>query len=329
MNMWIWNLNTLISKYGSIDALISKLKAMNVKDVCIKYHEGSGPTTNDGTNFQSLFQNYVSYFKNAGFVVGTWGYNYFNHVQEEANMIIAALNESDYYLFDPEVDVSGKSNQAEQICQLIRQAHPNAIIGYSSFPIVDLHQDIPYSVFDKYCDFASPQIYWGEMEWNINTAIDKTISDHKAYGLNKPIYPSIQTYKLSSGDYDTYMKYGFDKTYAWSMDESDDVFENFCVTNPHCQATTVNKKVYVPTDTIVCYNDIPDGRAAGYLADCINCNAQWNDRKYDYSKYKDVICIGAGPFTDYCTKVITGSDRYETMQLTLNLINQIRKERGY
>jgi hypothetical protein len=221
MFTWIWQLDNLVNKYGGIDNLIGKLKSLNIKDVCIKFHEGASYS-----GFRDPFLKYKANFKNAGFKVGTWGYNYFNDTYTEGRIIIDALDNSDYYMFDPEVNVLNKFTAAETVCQAVRQAHPKSTIGYASFPIVSLHLDIPYSVFNKYCNFASPQAYWGEMQWDINTCIDKMLSDHKYYGLNLPIYPSIQTYNVSIDSYVAYTKYGFNYTGAWSFDEIDSTFES-------------------------------------------------------------------------------------------------------
>lgn len=232
MFIWIWQLEKQVQKYGSIEGVINKLKSLNINDVCIKYHEGSSPI-GAGEDYRAAFLKYKDTFKAAGFRVGTWGYNYFNNVQAEANLIIEATRNSDYYIFDPEVDVSGKFNQAEQVCQIVRNAEPNATIGYSSFPIVSYHQDIPYSVFNRYCNFASPQAYWGEMQWSIQNCINKMLSDHKEYGLDKPIFPSLQTYKLDLASYEIFESMGFANYGAWSFDEIDNAAAQFISSNPN------------------------------------------------------------------------------------------------
>lgn len=226
--MWIWHLEDEVEAYGGIDNLISKLKSLGINNVCIKYHEGSSPT-GGGTPYRDDFLKYVQNFKNAGFKVGTWGYNYFNDIQSESNLIIEALNNSDYYVFDPEVDVSGKEEQAEEVCSLVRSQCPNAVIGYSSFPIASYHQDIPYSVFNKYCDFAAPQCYWGEMQWSVTSCMDRMIQDYKDYGLDKPIYPLIQTYNVNYSDYTSYLTYKFKNTGLWSFDDIGGTCEDFLI----------------------------------------------------------------------------------------------------
>lgn len=133
MFVWVWQIENLVkNKYKTIDNLINHLKELKINDVCIKYHEGSSEI-GGGVNFKNDFYKYAPVFKKNGFKVGTWGYNYFNHLDDEANLIIEALNNSDYYIYDPEVDVSNKFTQAEYVCKKVRQTHTHKTIGYASF----------------------------------------------------------------------------------------------------------------------------------------------------------------------------------------------------
>lgn len=223
---WIWQLQDQVDEYGGINNFILRLKSLGISNICIKYHEGSG-TTGGGVNFKSDFLKYVDDFKKAGFIVGTWGYNYFNYPEAEADLIVDALDNSDYYIFDPEVDVAGKTDQAEQVLQIVRSKKPNAVLGYSSFPIATYHEDIPYSVFNKYCDFAAPQCYWGEMQWSMKNAVDTMLESYKELGLDKPIYPVIQTYNVDYNDLIDYLNYKFDCTGLWSVDNWDSTFTDF------------------------------------------------------------------------------------------------------
>jgi hypothetical protein len=221
---WIWQLQDQVNQYGSIQALISHLKSLGVNNVCIKYHEGSS-YSGGGVNFKSDYLKYYSYFKQAGFTVGTWGYNYFNNQGAEANVIVEALQNSSYYIYDPEIDVSGKWTACANVCATVRRSTTKPI-GYSSFPIASYHQDIPYSVFNQYCDFTSPQIYWGELQWDSTKAINRTISDYQSLGLNLPIYPSVQTYGVTVGSYSVCKNYGFKYYGYWDLDEQDNNFVN-------------------------------------------------------------------------------------------------------
>lgn len=75
---------------------------------------------------------------------------------------------------------------------------------------------------------------------------------------------------------------------------------------------------------IVVYNDIADERAAGYLADFLNCPTIWGARNFDYSYVKNIIGVGGNKedYTSHLTKLISGANRYDTMQKVLNYINQ-------
>lgn len=219
---WVWQLQDQVNKYGSIEGLISHLKSVGITNVCIKYHEGSS-YSGGGVNFKQEYLRYYSYFKNAGFTVGTWGYNYFNNPGVEANIIVEALQNSDYYIYDPEIDVSEKWTASANVCATVRRSTTKPI-GYSSFPIATYHQDIPYSVFNQYCDFTSPQIYWGELQWSAEKAINRTISSYQELGLNLPIYPSIQTYNVTTDSYATCKNYGFKSYGYWDLDEEDNNF---------------------------------------------------------------------------------------------------------
>lgn len=77
--------------------------------------------------------------------------------------------------------------------------------------------------------------------------------------------------------------------------------------------------------TIVVYGSNDDEGAAKLVADAINCPTMDSQRKYDYSHFNPVICVGAVPnggmpFTSYCTKLIQGTNRYETAKLALEFI---------
>ena len=220
MFMWIWKIEEVIKKYGSIEKVICKLKELNILDVCIKYHEGSY-AIGAGINFRNDFLKYKSIFKNNGFTVGSFGYNYFNNIGAESKLIIDALNNSDYYIFHAEIDVRNKFAQAEEMCKIIRMAHPQGKLGYSSFPIASYHTDIPYIVFEKYCDFATPKCYFYEMRWTIQKCMDTMIGDHKKLRLNKPLYPSIEAHKLTKEQRENFKKYGYSNFGLWCLDEMD------------------------------------------------------------------------------------------------------------
>ncbi|WP_045905905.1 GH25 family lysozyme [Clostridium botulinum] len=71
---------------------------------------------------------------------------------------------------------------------------------------------------------------------------------------------------------------------------------------------------------LVVYNNIADARAAEYLADKLNCPTIWGARSFDYSVVENVIGVGGKKeqYTSYLKTLISGNNRYYTMQAVLN-----------
>lgn len=77
-------------------------------------------------------------------------------------------------------------------------------------------------------------------------------------------------------------------------------------------------------ENIVVYNFGPDQRAAEYLADYLNCPTIANSRKFDYSTVKNVYAVGGEKknYTSYVNTLISGNNRYDTLQAVLNFIKK-------
>jgi hypothetical protein len=73
---------------------------------------------------------------------------------------------------------------------------------------------------------------------------------------------------------------------------------------------------------LVVVNRGADQNSAEILADYLNCPVITNDRKFDYTCVKNVIGVGGKQeqYTNYLTKLISGSDRYATDQAVLDFI---------
>jgi N-acetylmuramoyl-L-alanine amidase len=75
---------------------------------------------------------------------------------------------------------------------------------------------------------------------------------------------------------------------------------------------------------IVCYNNEIDKRAALYLSEYLGCKAIDNSTvRMDYEPYYP-ICVGGGQFTSYCKKLLRGDDRFKTMKLVADFIEERR-----
>lgn len=210
MFLWIWNIKDI----GTPQEIINKLKTLNCNNVCIKYHDGSM-----ALDFEDDFLEYMPILKAAGIKVGAWGYNYFNYPDAEASLIRCALfNGADYYIFDGEEEIEGKSDQTENVLQQVRSAYPTANLGYAPFPYIKYHLNYPYKIFDKYCNFATPQSYSVAIGTSLDNCLKTTIQYFQETALNLPIYPSIEAYKVEYySPIKSFTNYGI-----WDLDSMDD-----------------------------------------------------------------------------------------------------------
>lgn len=210
MFVWIWTIKNL----GTPEEVVQQLKELNISNVCLKYHDGNG-----GLQFKNAFLEYAPIFKQNNITVGAWGYNYFNYPENEAALVIEALsNGADYYIFDGEIELEQgrKIQETYKVMQMVRQAHPNALLGYCPFPYIHYHTDYPYEAFDKYCDFVSPQCYSNEIGTDLSNCLNITINDFNNYGFKIPVYPSIEGYKINYEDYNLMKQ--FDNFGIWVLD---------------------------------------------------------------------------------------------------------------
>ncbi|NEZ47223.1 glycosyl hydrolase [Clostridium niameyense] len=75
---------------------------------------------------------------------------------------------------------------------------------------------------------------------------------------------------------------------------------------------------------IVIYNEGSDQRAAEYLADFLSCPTISNSRKFDFSCVENVYAVGNKKenYTSYLKVLLSGSNRYETMQKVLDFVKK-------
>ena len=91
-------------------------------------------------------------------------------------------------------------------------------------------------------------------------------------------------------------------------------------------AKEVIKEVVYDMKSLVVYGNSIDRRAAEYLADFLKCPTIDGNIPFDYSKVENVICVGGKPsleWTSYADKIITGSDRFNTMIEVLKFIGKL------
>ncbi len=184
--MWIWYLSK--SEGGDLDAIAARANAAGVKTVFIK--------SGDGATYWSQFSPLVvGGLKQRGLNVCAWQFVYGKVPTDEADIgAQAAQTGAQCLVIDAESDYEGRYKQALTYMKRLRsEVSPNLPIALTSFPYVDYHPGLPYSVFfQNGADFNLPQVYWKDIGTSVDTAMAHTYVHNKIYG--KPIFPLGQSY---------------------------------------------------------------------------------------------------------------------------------------
>jgi hypothetical protein len=193
--MWIWQL----PKAGSWAQVAKKAKANNVSALYIKSANGSY----EWTQFTPAM---VDYFQSQGLKVCGWAYLYGGSpkwgtpTQEAIASASAYLKDgADCFIMDPETEYEGRDRYvaADRYMTKLRQlVGPDFPVALATFPYVDFHGSMPYSVFlrpDGGAQGNAPQMYWDTIRVTPDRIFARTYGWNQLYG--RPIYPIGQTYK--------------------------------------------------------------------------------------------------------------------------------------
>jgi hypothetical protein len=185
--MWIWYLAR--SEGGDPTAIAAQAAAHGVRTVFVK--------SADGTNVWSQFNaTAVAALKAAGLRVCAWQFVYGRAPVGEAIAAAAAKDAgADCFVIDAETAYEGRYAQAQRYLAKLRElVGADYPIGLTSFPYVDYHPGLPYSVFlgPGGATFNLPQVYWK----TIGDTVDESLAH--TYEWNLPyetaIFPLGQTY---------------------------------------------------------------------------------------------------------------------------------------
>ena len=184
--LWIWYLDK--AEGGDLDAVAARANAAGVKTVYIK--------SGDGATYWSQFSPLVvGGLKQRGLNVCAWQFVYGKVPADEADVGAQAVQTGAQCLvIDAESDYQGKYAEAKTYMTRLRsQLAPSFPVGLTSFPYVDYHPGLPYSVFFAGgADFNLPQVYWRDIGTSVDVAMQHTYVHNKIYG--KPIFPIGQSY---------------------------------------------------------------------------------------------------------------------------------------
>jgi peptidoglycan hydrolase-like protein with peptidoglycan-binding domain len=184
--MWIWYVDK--SEGGNLDAIAARANAAGVKTLFIK--------SGDGATYWSQFSPLVvGGLKQRGLNVCAWQFVYGKVPEDEADVGARAVQTGAQCLvIDAESDYEGRYAAAKTYMTRLRsQLPPGFPVGLTSFPYVDYHPGLPYSVFlSNGADFNLPQVYWKDIGTSPDTAMAHAYVHNKIYG--KPIFPLGQSY---------------------------------------------------------------------------------------------------------------------------------------
>jgi hypothetical protein len=186
--MWIWQLNR--SEGGDVAALAARARSAGISTVFVKSSDGASsrwPQFNPGL---------VAALHANGLRACAWQFVYGNDPAGEAALGASAVADgADCLVIDAETQYEGKYAAAQQYVTALRAAvGPSYPIGLTSFPYVDYHPRLPYSVFlgPGGAQANLPQVYWKDIGGTVDAVSGKTLAANRIYGT--PIAPLGQTY---------------------------------------------------------------------------------------------------------------------------------------
>ncbi|HEX4364786.1 MAG TPA: peptidoglycan-binding domain-containing protein [Solirubrobacteraceae bacterium] len=185
--VWIWYVSK--SEGGNLDAIAARARAAHVTTVFVK--------SADGADIWSQFNaQLVNDLHARGLRVCAWQFVYGADPQGEATAAAASIAAgADCFVIDAETAYEGRYAAAQRYLAALRGAiglgYP---LGLTSFPYVDYHPRLPYSVFlgPGGVQANLPQVYWKEIGGTVDAVSAKTFANNRIYGV--PMAPLGQSY---------------------------------------------------------------------------------------------------------------------------------------
>ena len=212
--MWIWYLSH--SQHGKLGAIAKKAHSNGIETVLIK--------SGDGTGYWSQFSpSVVSQLHARGLRVCAWQFIYGRKPGKEAKVGAAAVAKgADCLVLDVEGQYEGRYPQASYFMSSLRsRIGPDYPLGLASFPYVDYHPALPFSVFlgPGGAQYNVPQLYWKDIGTTVDTGYTHTWVWNRIY--QRPILPLGQVYnRPKAGQIKRFralaMSHGFEGVSWWS-----------------------------------------------------------------------------------------------------------------
>jgi hypothetical protein len=185
--MWIWYLSR--SSHGNLAKIASRAHRFGIETVLIK--------SGDGTRYWNQFSSgVVSALKARGLNVCAWQFIYGRKPAREAKVGAAAVSRgADCLVLDVEGQYEGRYPQASTYMSTLRSlVGADYPVALASFPYVDYHPALPYSVFlgPGGAQYNVPQLYWKDIGTTPDNAYIHTWVWNRIY--QRPILPLGQVY---------------------------------------------------------------------------------------------------------------------------------------
>src|SRR3954451_21585209 len=191
--MWIWELAK--SSAGNVTAIGLKARAAGIETVFVKSSDGATP-------WAQFSPQLVQALHAQGLRACAWQFVYgANPGAEAAQGARAVQTGADCLVIDAESAYQGRYAQAQQYVAALRAAiGPAYPVGLTTFPYVDFHPRLPYSVFlaPGAAQANLPQVYWKAIGGSVDAVSAKTWAHNRIYGT--PIAPLGQTYQSPRPD---------------------------------------------------------------------------------------------------------------------------------
>lgn len=184
--MWIWYISK--SNGGNLGSIAATAHRYGLGTLMVKAGDGTGA-------WSQFNRGMVSYFHSQGLSVCGWQYVYGTNPTAEANVGAAAVRGgADCLLIDAESEYEGRYVQAQQYIKRLRRLVGSSLpVGLNSFPYVDYHPGLPYSVFMEPggAQYDVPQMYWPDIQTTVDDVYTHTYLFNLPYA--HPIEPIGET----------------------------------------------------------------------------------------------------------------------------------------
>lgn len=174
--MHVWQLDKCVERFGSLEKIVDKMKWAGIDHLFVKTCDAKlhlrYPKTGDWMpwadgegDIRPQIKRLTTIAHNQGIKVYCWSFVYGEEPTVEAQLAIETLDLGvDGFFYDVEDDFRGRTKAAETMCSLVSKhtegMESDPLIGFTSNDNPSVHPQVPWLVFDKYCEVYAPQTYW-------------------------------------------------------------------------------------------------------------------------------------------------------------------------